>query len=149
MDQKNRQGKITEEKRKEGIKQDVKNQELLINLFDKDIYPNNRVIGNYSIDKKNTSIVVPLLHTNDSMRINYYLPKIKEFIKKGKCPPFIYAVMLDQFHLYNGNKQFYGSYNIARILVEDYPKYNRRRAKIGLPSLEFETHRLNKLKSKM
>jgi hypothetical protein len=73
------------------------------------------------------------------------LPRIKKIVESGKCEPIIYAAMVDQFNLYNGKEQFYGTYNILRIAKKDYRIFNKRRKTIGLPSIEMEVSKLNKL----
>ncbi|WP_299161155.1 hypothetical protein [uncultured Tenacibaculum sp.] len=146
LDQKYRKENIDSESANKIILQDLENQNLLKVLFNKNIYPNERVIGNYSIDKKSINIVAVLLHTNDSIRINYFLPKIKEFVIAGKCSPVIYGAMVDQYHLYNDENQFYGTYNINRIPIKHYFKYNSRRKTIGLPTIEFDLYKIKQFK---
>jgi tetratricopeptide (TPR) repeat protein len=66
----------------------------LLEIFEKFGYPNEQVIGNFGIDFTNADPTILLLHTDDSIRINYFIPKVKEFIKKGKCPPYVLGVMI-------------------------------------------------------
>lgn len=117
--------------------QDKKSEKLLIELFDKGIYPNQEIVGNHTLDKKHASISILLLHTKDSMRLHYFLPKIKQFIKEGKCYPKIYANMVDQYHLYNDLDQVYGTFSIFDINKEDYFKFNSKRSEIGVSSIEY------------
>jgi hypothetical protein len=122
---------------------DAKNAKRYIEIFNQYGYPSARVIGDYSIDKRMISEDAILLHTNDEERINYFLPKILEFIKKGEARPMIYANMYDQFYLYNGEKQYYGSYtNKVDIPITEI---NRRRKTIGLPNYGYEKWRFKKL----
>lgn len=112
-------------------------------IFENYGYPNQSVIGDFMIDKTFADIEIVLLHTKDDERINYYLPKVLEFIKKGKAFPKTYAVMQDQFNLYNGQEQYYGSYeNKTGITVNEL---NKRRKTIGLPSYGYEKWRFKKL----
>ncbi|AZJ36192.1 hypothetical protein [Tenacibaculum singaporense] len=128
------------DKQKLWAQSDSINEKILVDLFDKNIFPNEKIIGPKFYKGDVVDVEVLLLHTNDSMRINYFLPKIKEFIHKGKCTPRIYAMMVDQYHLYNDRPQLYGTYNTEKILPEKYSYYNENRKKlgIGLPSIEFD-----------
>lgn len=116
------------------------NEKRMITLFDKGIYPSRQLVGNLFLDDNNPDIELLLLHTKDSIRINYFLPKIKNFIAKGKCNPYIYAMLIDQLHLYNGKPQLYGTYNLESIKTSKYQEYNKNRNKlgIGLPSIQFD-----------
>jgi len=127
------------------IAQDKKNQKKLIILFDKNIYPNEKIIGSYSIDRKDIDITTILLHTNDSIRKSYFLPKILKFVKNGKCEPIVYGAMIDQLQLYNDKEQIYGTYNIRNISSKDYKKFNLLRKSIGLPSIQYELQKLKSL----
>ncbi|CAM4044934.1 MULTISPECIES: hypothetical protein [Flavobacterium] len=122
---------------------DAKNAKRYIEIFNQYGYPSARVIGDYSIDKRMISEDAILLHTNDEERINYFLPKILEFINKGEARPMIYANMYDQFYLYNGEKQYYGSYN-SEVDIS-VMELNRRRKTIGLPNYGYEKWRFKKL----
>lgn len=109
-------------------------------LFEKGIYPNSRVVGDSFLDDINPDIETLLLHTSDSIRLNYFLPKIKEFVLAGKCNPYIYITMLDQYEIYNEKPQLYGTFNLSKIPVSKYAYYtdNRNKLDIGLPSVEFD-----------
>lgn len=117
---------------------DLKSQEKLIELFNQNIYPNDKIIGNYSIDQaQNPRVLLLLLHTNDSVRVNYFLPKIKRFIKQGKCLPLYYGLMVDQMQLYHDKNQKYGTFNILSIDEKEIKIFNKARFEIGLPRLEY------------
>jgi len=121
------------------------NQQKLKNIFDKGIYPSEQIIGGFSIDNKDTNILFMLLHTRDSVRLKYFLPKIKEFIRKGECVPIVYGYMVDQYHLYNKRSQVYGTYNIYDVKEEEIPLINQARKKMGLPSFEYEIWKRNEI----
>ncbi len=119
------------------------NAKKIIKIFDDFGYPNEFLIGNSSIDKMYVGIEALLLHTRDNERLNYFMPKVLEYIKKGKASPKIYANMRDQFELYHDKEQFYGSYdNKTNTPVNEM---NRRRKEIGLPCYGYEKWRTNKL----
>lgn len=119
------------------------NAKRYVEIFDEYGYPNDRVIGDYSIDKRIINPSTILLHTKNKERIDYFLPKVLEFIKKGQAPPKVYALMYDQYYLYNGSDQYFGSYSNST----DTPvnELNERREKIGLPNYFYDEWRYKKL----
>ncbi|CAM1350054.1 hypothetical protein [Tenacibaculum ascidiaceicola] len=121
-------------------KSDSINEKLLVDLFEKNIFPNETIIGPKFYKGSVVDIDVLLLHTKDSIRMNYFLPKMKKFIFEGKCEPHIYAIMVDQYHLYNDREQLYGTYNTKELSPKKYSYYNenRRKLRIGLPTIEFD-----------
>jgi hypothetical protein len=121
----------------------LKNQSRIIEIFNDFGFPNEKLIGNFTIDKINADISVILLHTKDSIRKAYFMPKILEYIKKGEASPELYANLHDQLLLYNGDSQYYGSYeNEIKISIKEV---NNRRKKIGLPNYGYLKWRLSKL----
>lgn len=112
----------------------------LILMFDKGVYPGEMKVGSLFYDENVPDIETLLLHTGDSVRLSYFLPKLRNFIKEGKSSPYIYAMMLDQLELYNGRTQKYGTYNVKSIDKNDIQNFskNRKELNIGLPSIEFD-----------
>ncbi len=123
-----------------GKEVDEENSRKLKELFDKNIYPSQKLIGGLFFDEKNADVEVILLHTNDKDRFEYFLPKVKEFIRQGKTNPYLYGMLIDQYHLYNNREQLYGTYNIHQLEEKKYNFYNknRRALNIGFPSVEFD-----------
>lgn len=122
---------------------DLKNQKRLIEIFNKCGFPSKNIIGGYDIDNDNIDITVMLLHTKDSIRRKYFMPKVLEYIKHGEASPELYANLYDQLLLYNGDEQYYGSYeNKAEITINEL---NKRRRKIGLPNYGYQKWRISKL----
>ena len=119
------------------------NSKKCINIFKKYGYPNDKIIGDFSIDKRVINISTILLHTKDKERIDYFLPKVLEFIKKGQAPPKVYALMYDQYYLYNGSDQYFGSYSNPTDTPTN--ELNARREKIGLPNYFYDEWRYKKL----
>ena len=115
------------------------NEKKLIEIFETNKYPKESLLrykSNSFVD-----IHTILLHTKDSIRLNYFLPKIKEFIIEGRCDPYVYATLYDQYYLYNGLPQIYGTYkNRDRTLSKHIAidEMNKNRLSIGLPTLEDE-----------
>lgn len=118
----------------------------LIEIFESIGYPNNEIIGTYSLDQNNVNFGIFLLHTKDSIRMNYFVPKVKEFVKNGKAPPITLGTMIDQFYLYNREPQIYGTYSSQdggyANMIEDLKKVDSNRISIGLPSLELKDKKL-------
>ncbi|SEC64527.1 hypothetical protein SAMN04489761_3383 [Tenacibaculum sp. MAR_2009_124] len=129
---------------------DIKHEKVLIDLFEKEIYPSQEVVGNYFVDNKFIDTELLLLHTQDSIRLKYFLPKIRKFILEKKCSPYLYANMVDQYQLYNEKEQIYGSYNIAQLEEKDFSRYNRNRKLLGLGlrSVEYDIWRDKLIRSK-
>jgi tetratricopeptide (TPR) repeat protein len=94
-----------------GPKQDSLDQintARLIEIFDEYGYPNSNVIGHFSIDRTYTDIGTILLHTSDSIRTHYFIPKLLEYVKNGECPPLRVGNIIDQLQIYNGKPQTHG-----------------------------------------
>lgn len=118
------------------------NQLKTIEIFEKYGYPNKYLIGDYGIDKQIVSIETILLHTNDSIRKVYFLPKIYKYIQEGKCKPLIYAQLYDQMLIYKGQEQFFGSYETKKEKTkEDIDIFNKRRRQIGLWNIGYQDWR--------
>lgn len=124
---------------------DSLNTVKLITIFNTLGYPNEKLIGNFSIDNTNSNISAILLHTKDSIRVNYFMPKILEYVKKGQASPRDYATMQDQYFLYNGEEQYYGTYTTKEKITVPVSELNRRRKTIGLPNYDYENWRTKKL----
>jgi len=122
---------------------DLEVEKFLTDIFSRNIFPNEHIIGNHTIDKNPAvSIGVLLLHTRDSIRLNYFIPRINLFVEEGKCLPSIYCEMIDQYQLYNDKEQIYGTFNINQLNAKEY---NSIRKKVGLPSLEYQRWRYEKI----
>ena len=119
---------------------DKLNTNRLKEIFEQFQYPNNQVIGSYSVDRIHTDITTMLLHTSDSIRMSYFVPKLKEFVKAGTCSPTTLGQVIDQFYLYNGEPQTHGTYESKDSryakMIGDRGQVNKNRISIGLPSLE-------------
>ncbi|RAJ17532.1 hypothetical protein LX77_03858 [Gelidibacter algens] len=116
------------------------NDKRLVEIFDEFGYPNEQVVGNYGIDFTSADPTILLLHTDDSIRINYFIPKVKEFVKNGKCPPYTLGTMYDNLELFNKQPQTHGTFESQNggyaNMISDLSKVNANRAEIGLPSLK-------------
>jgi hypothetical protein len=121
------------------------NERRLIELFEQGIYPNYELMGPYSLDNSNADIEIMLLHTRDSIRLNYFVPKVNDFIIKGKASPLTLGRMMDQYYLYNDQPQIYGTYTSREggyaYMIDDLKKVDSNRVSIGLPPLELQEKR--------
>lgn len=107
------------------------NEKELISIFETIGYPDDTT---HYYDWQ-SDILTVLLHTNDSIRQNYFIPKVKEFVIQGKCRPQVLAAIIDQYHLYNGRKQIYNSY-LGDAIQYDTITTRQLRKNIGMhPSL--------------
>lgn len=121
----------------------------LVEIFEQYGYPSEKVIGPYNIDQIQADPSILLLHSNDSIRLNYFIPKIKKYIENGQCSPFVLGIMRDNLELYNDKPQTHGTYlngngGYARM-ISDKSKVNSNRKSIGLPPMEI-SKRLDSLK---
>ena len=139
LDQLYRNGQYQENKQ-DSI--DKINTSRLMEIIEQFGYPNDRVIGNYSVDQSNTDIVTMLLHTSDSIRMSYFVPKLKEYVKAGVCSPKSLGQVIDQFYLYNGQPQIHGTYEAQNSkyanMIDDRKQVDKNRISIGLPPLELD-----------
>ncbi len=123
---------------------DEVNTKRLIQIFEQYGYPNHTLVGSYDLKtNSNPDIRALLLHTKDSIRLNYFLPKILEYIKKGKCDPIVYASIYDQYLLYNNKKSRYGSITTKEPELTFKTTINSNRQEVGLPKYGYEAWRRN------
>ncbi len=124
----------------------------LIELFENQGFPNDDMVGPPSLDGRQIDIGPLLLHTADSIRLNYFVPKVREFVRKGKASPHYIGIMIDQYYLYNKEPQIYGTYTIQgggyANMIEDLKKVDSNRISIGLAPLDLHRKKdsLNKIK---
>jgi hypothetical protein len=128
------------------------NTDRLIEIFNEFGYPNESVIGSYSVDSTPVDITGILLHTSDSIRMSYFAPKLKEYIKSGECSPNVLGTIIDQFYLYNGEPQIYGTYTKPdgsySNMIPDLKKVDSNRISIGLPPLWLQEKKDSLVKAK-
>ena len=126
-------------------------EKRLIEIFETIGYPSENIVGqhtrNYPID-----IGLFLLHTDDSIRMNYFVPKVKEFVKNGTASPRTLGTIVDQYYLYNGEPQIYGTYGAQgggyADMIDDIKEVDSNRISIGLPPLKLKEKKdsLNRIK---
>lgn len=118
------------------------NTKRLIEIFEQFGYPNDQVIGHYSIDHVQTDIITMLLHTADSIRMGYFVPKLTEYVKAGTCSAKTLGQVIDQFYLYNDQPQTNGTYEAQNSkyanMIADRDQVDKNRISIGLPPLELD-----------
>lgn len=120
----------------------LKNEKMIIELFENNIYPNSSVIGPRFYLDNLINFEALLSHTSESVRKNYFLPKIKKFIKEGKCYNVnTYMMLIDQMTIGKDNEeQKYGTFSIHQLNKKKYAEYNRNRRKldIGTTSIQYD-----------
>ena len=128
------------------------NTNRIIEIFDEFGYPNETVIGSYSVDQTPIGISAMLLHTSDSIRMNYFVPKLNEFIKNGTCSPNVLGSIIDQYYLYNGEPQINGTYTKQdgsySHMISDLEQVDNNRISIGLPPLKLQEKKDSIVKAK-
>lgn len=120
---------------------DKLHENRLIEIFETIGYPTDKMVGPHSMNYP-VDLGLLLLHTQDSIRMNYFVPKIKEFVKNGSASPHTLGNIIDQFYLYNDKPQIYGTYTTQNggyaTMIEDLEKVDSNRISIGLPPLELK-----------
>ncbi len=124
---------------------DLINQALLIEIFKNKGFPSKTLIGGYSVDSRDANIGAILLHTDDSVRLNYFMPKILDYIRKGEARPRLYGIMKDQYLIYNNQEQYYGTYITKKRLNIPLAELNNRRKSIGLPNYGYHKWRTKEI----
>ena len=127
---------------------DEVHEKRLIEIIEEFGYPDEKLIGGFAVDWSKADIVTLVLHTDDSIRMNYFVPKFKEFVKEGTIPPLHLGVVVDQYYNYNGEPQIYGTYSSERggyATMIDREMVDRNRRSIGLPPLTVQ-EKLDSLK---
>lgn len=124
----------------------------IIEIFNEFGYPNENVIGSFSVDRSPVGISTMLLHTADSIRMNYFVPKLTEFVKNGTCSPNTLGGIIDQYYLYNGEPQIYGTYTKQdgsySNMISDLEQVDKNRISIGLPPLKLQEKKDSIVKAK-
>jgi len=117
-------------------------------------YPNYKVIGTMGFYQNESdesfgpiSFKTIFLHQSEQMKAKY-LPMLFYNLKNGKCLPEEYASIYDkkmwgETAKMNKPMQLYGSF--SDVVLADSLKINSLRKSIGLPSLEYEKWRNNKV----
>ena len=111
------------------------NDNRLVEIFEEYGYPNGEVIGGYNIDRTSSNPHILLLHSSDSIRLNYFIPKMLKFVKDGAAPPQELGSLYDNLELFNGNPQTHGTYEGSE-LISSLSEVDANRQRIGLPTLE-------------
>jgi hypothetical protein len=89
----------------------------------------------------NKALFLVIQHSNKEIMEKYF-PMMKEAVKKGNAEPELFALLVDRIEMLNGRPQIYGSQmqiiNGKRVLYQviDIKNVNKRRAEVGLESLE-------------
>lgn len=107
-------------------------------IIEKYGYPSEKIIGDYSIDKKTVDAQILLFHFND---YDYYTKKLFELIDKGEAPPQSLGNFVDSYQRrVKVKKRFiYGMYqNAGEDQIIDYDKLDERRISIGLPPMKLQ-----------
>ena len=121
-----------------GIQKDSVNLIKVKNILDTRGWLGEDVIG----EQGNTTLFLVIQHS-DIKTQEYYLPMMREAVKKGNAKPSSLALLEDRIALRNGRMQTYGSqinrdsktqaYYVAPL--EDPDNVDKRRAEVGLQPL--------------
>ena len=95
-------------------------------------YPNESIIGGYSIDNQNINPGILLFHFDD---YDYWAAILRELIEKGEAPPQSLGTFVDSYQRrVDTPKRFiYGIYdNSSEADIMDFDQLDERRMSIGL-----------------
>lgn len=117
---------------------DTPNTKRLEAIFSKIGFPNTEKVGKDGLE----AFMLVLQHApNDDLRVKCLKP-IKKAFRNKEIPPMAYANFVDRLRLHQGKKQLYGSNfdlkngKLVMSPTKDMKGLAKRRAKIGLPTLE-------------
>ncbi|WP_294210138.1 hypothetical protein [uncultured Chryseobacterium sp.] len=114
-------------------KNDRKNLNLFLRIFDHYGYPSEQKVGTVGNDGEPLVIVTILSHLICLDHKKIY-PKLEEYLKKGEIPPRLFALIIDKYYLCQKSEHYY-TISSGVSSHGDSLTINRRRKIIGLPSL--------------
>lgn len=107
----------------------TKNANLMKWIFENYGYPSLQKIGS-------SPLLTLFSHFSASDEYPYFENKLKEYVKKGECPPIIYTTMVDRYHLeVKKDDILYATY-IGNSIITDSAQVDRNRKSIGLPTMK-------------
>ncbi|MDR2237552.1 MAG: hypothetical protein LBE92_15635 [Chryseobacterium sp.] len=115
------------------LKNDKKNEQLLIWTLKNYGYPSLQKIGLWSNNDEPMSIGTILNHMASYDTYPYFKKELLKYVESGECTPLDYAMMVDKFDMIKGRDCTYCTFK--NIPVSDSLKVNINRRKIGMPSL--------------
>jgi hypothetical protein len=125
-----------------------KHEKELDEIFKKYGFPSEDLIGSvtYFNSECKEKLAFPfgiLVHQGGNKNAKEkILPILLNYLKTGKCSPFLYANVYDKYELVYNNRQYYNSWEKVNIPI-DTTKINRKRndsirRTIGLPSIAYD-----------
>ena len=114
---------------------DSLNRNKLNYVFENYGFPNEQLVGNYTIEKplSPATLSVIIKHITIADYEKYYKNKLLEFIKKGTCHPMFYAMIDDRVRVAKGEKCMYGFYCETKDFLSEI---NKNRKQLGLKKLK-------------
>jgi len=119
-------------------------------IFEKYGFPTTKLVGSDNYFDETADIRALLMHQSDKAK-SEFLPKLLDWVKKGKCDPSIYAAVFDKKMWEKEGKQYYGTFPINEPNKFNYPpmseptKIDSIRKTVGLPGLFNNDWRIKKL----
>jgi len=113
-------------------------EKMIVEIFNKYGYPSSKKIG---FGEETLSAF--FLHTDpEDYRVNYLLPKLKDYITKGYEAPSVYASVYDKWFFFNNKKYYYSPPKDHEVFKG--AKLDSVRKSIGLPHLKYSDWRSDK-----
>jgi len=115
------------------------NELKTVEIIKKYGYPTTKLIGGHGKDEKLSPATISVLLKHISYEnVKQIQPLLLEEIKNGKCPPFVYAGMLDVRKIVAKEEtdfEYFGT--IKNVHPTDTTATNIARENIGLPKIKF------------
>ncbi|PIE50404.1 MAG: hypothetical protein CSA38_03080 [Flavobacteriales bacterium] len=112
------------------------NQKILVQVFEKYGFPNDRLIGNRALKGKPERVLIDalLIHMAGKGKTQYFKKKLLEFVENGQCSPFVYATFVDRECLNLGREQVYYTFiqKGKKLSKKQIENINWNRKNIGL-----------------
>jgi hypothetical protein len=124
------------------------NMRLLKVILEKYGYPSHSLIGYSLFNDTDINLGAVFLHTTMTFKVEYLLPRLKNYVKKGFCLPSMYASVYDRYLLDKSNfdgSQLYGEIKFRKIKLINESNNDSIRRSIGLPSINYDKWRNDKL----
>ncbi|WP_294287294.1 hypothetical protein [uncultured Chryseobacterium sp.] len=111
---------------------DKKNLNLFLKIFDQYGYPSEEKAGTTGNDGEPLIIITILSHLI-CLDYNKIYPRLNEFLKKGEILPRTFALIVDKYYLCENKNGYYNVY--GKSSNKDSVIINNSRKRIGLPTL--------------
>jgi predicted house-cleaning noncanonical NTP pyrophosphatase (MazG superfamily) len=130
----------SEEQRNKQIVIDSLNFIKIIAIFEEFGFPSNDIIGNHTVRTlSGIDITLVIRHAPIKLCHEYFIPKLKKYVKYGYVNPEDLAILIDYIQLKTGKNTIFGMFK--NIEIQNIRQTNKARKRIGLYSVELGNKR--------